>query len=83
MNDYYAGKRWYVFDRYDCFTSCDTVEDAAVQARYMIEELELPHVEIRLFTKEEFDAYCEYDGADKLQAIWEREVEKRKAAIGY
>lgn len=52
-------KKWYVFDEFDCFGDYPNVEDAAKQAEYLATTAELGGVEIRHFTKGEFNAYCE------------------------
>ena len=55
-------KRWYVFDQYDCFDAFATAEHAARIAEKMVED-GYEGVEIRCFTKGEFDAYCTSDAA--------------------
>ena len=58
------GKKWYVFDMYDCFGGYATITEAAQQAQSMADE-NMQGIHIQHFTANEFVAYCESDAALK------------------
>jgi hypothetical protein len=49
-------KKWYVFDRYDCFDHCATLEQAAKAAAWLIGQ-EFEGVHIKEMTAKEFEEY--------------------------
>ena len=49
-------KKWYVFDKYDCFDHCDTLEQAAKSAAWLIGQ-KFAGVHIKELTATEFEAY--------------------------
>jgi hypothetical protein len=49
-------KKWYVFDKYDCFDHCDTMEQAAKAAAWLI-GAEFKGVHIKELTENEFEDY--------------------------
>ena len=50
-------KKWYVFDEFDCFETCDTVAEAAEVAGSLAWN-GFTGIEIRQFSLAEFMAYC-------------------------
>jgi hypothetical protein len=48
--------KWYVFDRFDCFDHCATLEQAARSAAWLIGQ-EFAGVHILQLTETEFEAY--------------------------
>ena len=49
--------KYYVFDKYDCFFHCDTLEEATEKAAELISH-RFTGVHIKEFTITEFTKYC-------------------------
>ena len=49
-------KKWYVFDKYDCFDNFPTMEQAAKLAAWLISN-EFTGVHVKEMTEKEFEAY--------------------------
>ena len=60
-------KKWFVFDKYDCFGSFARACDAGKFAEELAAD-GFHGVEIRHFTAEEFEAYCQ-GGETALEAL--------------
>jgi hypothetical protein len=50
-------RKWYVFDKYNCFGAFTSAADAATQAEWMANTVKLTGVHIHHFTVEEFNRY--------------------------
>ena len=63
--------KWYVFDEADCFDNFETVEAAAIHAKWMQDHGGFHGIHICLMTQVEFDHYAMYDD---LRAAYKRKM---------
>ena len=59
--------RWYVFDRFDCLTSCETAAAAAVEADYFSRTGDFTGMHIVQMSQAQFNHYVTHN--DLAQAL--------------
>ena len=64
-------KRWYLFDRYDCFAVYDSIIDAAERAETLALVDKLEGVEIKYLSDDEWNAYMA-GGEKTLHEFWDK-----------
>lgn len=53
--------KWYVFDQFDCITTCDTAAAAAVEAEHLAGPGEMRGVHIVHMTQAQFEHYVTHN----------------------